>query len=292
MKKYLIPVAVVISIFFAAIYFSAFHLKKINNETNSDKKSADLAISSSIQNAEKRKFDSGDANQIKASRPTEYYLKFESIKHKATEGDPKAQFELSKIYDRCFPVSVSSTKFLSGIKAMAAQAGNAASAMNATAKRIADDCALIEGGSIIPLEAQKEWLKAAAASGDISAKIKLRNIYPAESKENISELINESIKNKDPEAIFELRELLSQPQESDLGEFEPVSGDAISAYAWGIVACQMGAECGAESAIVDGYCLNGACGSNYEQLVRNYLLPNGATNKINEKIDYINRMIR
>ncbi len=291
MKKNLPHVVVVVSLFFAAIYFFESHLKN-SPLPHAEENSTSAANSPPAQNTKKNEIDSESPHQADRSHPKEYYLKFENIKYNASKGDPKAQFELSKIYDRCFPVSVSSRKFLSDIKAMSAQAGNAGGAMNATAKRIADECALVDGGAIIPLEAQKEWLKAAAASGEVAAKIKLHNMYPTEYKENTSELIGESIKSKDPEAIFELRELLSQPHEYDLGEFEPVSGDDISAYAWGIVACQMGAECGSESAVIDGYCLNGACASNYEQLVRNHLLPNGAENKLNEKIDYINRMLR
>ncbi|MRG99974.1 hypothetical protein GIY21_06670 [Xanthomonas sontii] len=236
--------------------------------------------------------NSGAESSAARSRSAEYLLRFESVKNKALRGDSAAQLELSRMYDRCFPVSISREKYLASIDAMAAQAGEAAAAMKATAKRIADDCALVEGGSPIPLDAQKEWLAASAASGNLAAKIRLQVRYPDEAKESVSDLVKAAVNKKNPEAIFELTDLLAtQSPEVNFGPFEAVAGDETSAYAWGIVACQMGADCGAGSAVVDGYCLNGACASNYEQLVRNSLLPRGEGERLNARIEYINSVI-
>ncbi len=250
-----------------------------------------VVVPSSVESKEGAR--SNGAESVAArSRSAEYLLRFEDVKNRALQGDSAAQLELSRIYDRCFPVNISREKYLSSVDAMAAQAGGAAAAMKATAKRIADDCTLIEGGSPIPLDAQKEWLMASAASGNLAAKIRIQVRYPGEAKESVSNLLTAAVGKKDPEAIFELSDLLvTQSSDANLGPFEAVAGDETSAYAWGIVACQMGADCGAGSAVVDGYCLSGACASNYEQLVRNNLLPKGEGEKLNKKIDYIRSMI-
>lgn len=290
MKKYLISVVAIASLLGA---IAIFYMPKKTNEVSVSGRAGSSIASSSAVLGDKSAANLGNNAQLANSRSAEYLLKFEDVKSKASHGDPKAQLELSGIYDRCFSVSISREKYLSSINAMAAQAGDAGSAMKATAARIADDCALVEGGSAIPLEAQKEWLKAAADSGNIAAKVRFRVRYPSESAGNVSDLVKEAVEKKDPEAIFELTDLLStQSQGTNLGEFETVSGDEISAYAWGVVACQMGASCGVGSSVIDSYCLNGACSSNYEQLVRNNLLPRGDAGKLDAKIEYINSLMK
>ena len=290
MKKYFVSFLTIASLL-AAIAF--FYISKKSNGNIFHEATGLTIASTPAARQDKLAQDLDAAAQLSKSRSAAYLLKFEDVKNRASNGDPKAQLELSGMYDRCFSVSISREKYLSSVSAMAAQAGEAGVAMKATAKRIADDCALVEGGSAIPLEAQKEWLKAAADSGNIAAKIKFRVRYPSEASGNASELVKDAVKKKDPVAIFEFTDLLStQLQGENLGEFEMVSGDEVSAYAWGIVACQMGADCGAGSAVVDGYCLNGSCSSNYEQLVRNNLLPRGEMGKLDKKIEYINSLMK
>ncbi|MEL4890497.1 hypothetical protein PQU63_03625 [Xanthomonas protegens] len=229
---------------------------------------------------------------VAKSRSAEYLAKFEAVKDKALRGDAAAQLELSRMYDRCFSVSMSRGKYLSSVDAMAAQAGEPAAAMKATARRIADDCALVEGGSPIPLDATKEWLKASAASGNLAAKIRFQVRYAGEAGQSVADLVQAAIEKRDAEAMFELADLLStQSPDADLGPFETVAGDEASAYAWGIVACRMGADCGAGSAVIEGSCLNGACASNYEQLVRNDLLPKGEGERLDRNIARINSLL-
>ncbi|WP_254460804.1 hypothetical protein [Xanthomonas sacchari] len=287
MKKYFFIILVVAALIVGLVLSGSFQKGGFFFDLTENKG----VTPSGVELKEGAKSSSAESSAAR-SRSAEYLLRFESVKNKALRGDPAAQLELSRMYDRCFPVSISREKYLSSIDAMAAQAGGAAAAMKATARRIADDCALVEGGSPIPLDAQKEWLAASAASGNLAAKIRLQVRYPDEAKENVSDLVKTAVDKKDPEAIFELTDLLAtQSPEANLGPFEAVAGDETSAYAWGIVACQMGADCGAGSAVVDGYCLNGACASNYEQLVRNNLLPKGEGERLNKKIEYINSVI-
>ncbi|MBO9879816.1 MULTISPECIES: hypothetical protein [Xanthomonas] len=288
MKKYLSVSLVIVALVAGLMVRGVVEGEKGVGDLSGDEVSIPSAVESRGTPSDSVHVESGVAR----SRSAEYLSRFEAVKDNALRGDAAAQLELSGMYDRCFSVSMSRQQYLSGVDAMALQAGKAAATMKATARRIADDCALVEGGSPIPLDAQKEWLKASAASGNLAAKIRFHVRYAGEASESVADLVQAAVERRDSEAMFELADLLStQSSGAELGPFEAVAGDETSAYAWGIVACRMGAECGAGSAVIEGSCLNGACASNYEQLVRNDLLPKGEGERLDRNIARINSLL-
>lgn len=74
----------------------------------------------------------------------------------------------------------------------------------------------------------------------------------------------EQIKNSgDPDAIGALSNLMGSRAESRDVVFGTPSGTEMDEYAWLLAACEMGMECGPDSAVVRGYCLNGGiCDAN------------------------------
>ncbi|MBO9878400.1 sel1 repeat family protein [Xanthomonas sp. D-99] len=223
--------------------------------------------------------------------------KFLDLKERANRGDPAAQRDLSEAYGRCVAVSGDPQKFLGTYEAIAKQAtsqSNAKGMMN-VARAYVEECAVVDGGAIVPLDARNLWLEQAARGGDLAAQARLQmsTLKPLHG-EDLRGFVDKVAVAGDPAAVFELGQLLAGNSDiSSLGEYGSVAAGPVSGYAWSIAACQMGLNCDAGSDLMNSICMNtGGCSSaSFESYVRSNLLGVGDAALLDSKVKEVKSIL-
>ncbi|WP_225042017.1 hypothetical protein [Xanthomonas campestris] len=230
-----------------------------------------------------------------ASKPSdEIYRNFHDTKSRAEAGDAAAQRQLAEIYEQCAIYSVSPQNFAGMLDSYSKIKKENSSRYEQIKGRFSHYCSEVDGGEIIPPEAIELWYKEAARRGDLIAQLKIAS-GKAMSSEEYQDLVTKAIKSKDPEAIFALDEMLSNPNASvELGSFAPENSGNYSEFAWALAACKSGAACGPGSYRVDIICINyGICGpSRYEDIVRTKIVPPGQLNSLDKQVERIQAIIK
>jgi len=162
-------------------------------------------------------------------------------------------------------------------------------------KRFAATCSVVDGGDVILEEHYTKWFERAADHGDPYARIYMASSKWTSLKPGDYQLLaRDAVNSADPEAIFALGDLLAlAPEGTDLGAFNASATGPYANYAWGIVACRMGADCGAGSFRMDSLCVNsGVCGSeNFEDAIRSRVVPAGQQESLDRAIGEVNRAV-
>lgn len=244
---------------------------------------------------------SAAANGHEASSPTKgsngSLQKFLTAKASAEAGSAVAQRELAEMYGRCIPVNINPSRFLRSIDAIAALSKSPANAegMKRVARVTVDECASVDNGAIIPLEAHDLWLQQAAKQGDLAAQAQaFMGSGKRPQGDNLRKFMDQVVASNDPAAMFEMGQLVvGNPSGDGAGRYSSVAGDTLSGYAWSIVACQRGLDCGAGSPIMNSACLNtGGCSSpDFESFVRDHLVTAGDAVLLNSRIEEVGSLL-
>ncbi|KRG44833.1 hypothetical protein ARC20_07980 [Stenotrophomonas panacihumi] len=243
----------------------------------------------------------GAADSHGTSSPTkvsnESLQKFLTTKARAEAGSAVAQRELAEMYGRCIPVNINPRRFLQSIDAITALSKSPANAegMKRVARVTADECASVDNGAIIPLEAHDLWLQQAAKQGDLAAQAQVF-MRPGKRPQGdeLRKFMDQVVASNDPTAMFEMGQLVEgNPSGDGAGRYSSVAGDTLTGYAWSIVACQRGLDCGAGSPIMNSVCLNtGGCSSpDFESFVRDYIVTTGDAALLNSKIQEVGSLL-
>ncbi|WP_259156009.1 hypothetical protein [Xanthomonas sp. 3793] len=223
--------------------------------------------------------------------------RFLDLKSRANQGDAAAQRDLAEAYGRCIAVSGNPQKFLSSYEAIAKQSKspNNAKGMLLAARSYAEECAVVDNGAVVPLEARNLWLEQAAKGGDLAAQARLQMASPNRLKgEDLRGFVDKVATGGDPLAVFELGQLLAGNSDvTSLGSYSDVASGPVSGYAWSIAACQMGLNCNAGSDLMNSVCLNtgGCSSSNFESFVRNNLVSAGDKALLDGKVKEIKSIL-
>lgn len=228
---------------------------------------------------------------VKEFRGEDYLMELHRFKNAAEQGDAAAQLQLSEIYERCIGYAAAPDKYLKGIESLAGADENQKAAISSLVKRISDQCRAVSSAGQFSGRDYQEWLMTAAQAGSLTANARLMTrSSDAPSPDNAKRVADMAIVGKDARALFETGELMARVQDSGaLGVYQTVSGAGVGTYAWGVVACRMGLDCGATSPIMDALCINtGKCSySSYEQFVRGEFVPSGQQGRLDQSIELI-----
>lgn len=221
--------------------------------------------------------------------------RFSELLAHAKAGDVIAQRELGNLYQRCSVFSLSASNMNSMLDTFAKMRGEPDGAYDDIKGRFSMTCTAVDGGQVIPREAYMNWFERAARQGDAFSKIAVASAnFSSLKADDYQSIARDAINSGDAEAIFALGDLLAiAPESIDLAEFRSVSGGPYANYAWGIVACRMGAECGAGSFRMDSLCINtGMCGSEgFEEAIRTDAVPLGQHESLDKAIVEVQRVI-
>jgi TPR repeat protein len=222
---------------------------------------------------------------------------FLTTKARAEAGEAVAQRELAEMYGRCMPVNIDPQKFLASIDAMAAVSKSPANAegMKRVGRATAVECAAVDNGAIIPLEARNLWLDHAAKQGDLAAQAQLfMGTGKRPQGDDLRKFMDQVVASGDPAALFEMGQLVSGNSTGEgAGKYSSVAGDTLSGYAWSIAACQRGLNCNAGSSIMNSVCLNtsGCSSPDFESFVREYLVSAGDAALLNSKVQEVSSLL-
>ncbi len=220
---------------------------------------------------------------------------FLELRSRAEAGDVAAQRKLGQIYQHCSVFSISHSNMYATLDAYAHLSGKTQGAYDDIKKRFAATCSVVDGGDVILEEHYTKWFERAADHGDPYARIYMASSKWTSLKPGDYQLLaRDAVNSADPEAIFALGDLLAlAPEGTDLGAFNASATGPYANYAWGIVACRMGADCGAGSFRMDSLCVNsGVCGSeNFEDAIRSRVVPAGQQESLDRAIGEVNRAV-
>ncbi|MEG2804567.1 hypothetical protein [Stenotrophomonas sp.] len=231
--------------------------------------------------------------RIDANRALQDFL---TLKERAERGDPVAQRELSEQYGRCLPVNYNPHKYLGGVEAIAALDKDPANAARyrQAAKDQLDECAVVDGGDVVPLEARSLWLEQAAKAGDLVAEARVnRGPEMSYRGRQLEHFMDRVIASGDPLALFEMGQNLASADVGDVRRYADVAGSEMAFYAWGIAACDMGLPCDQGSEIMVSLCLNTtACSSpDFETWVRERLINADDAARLDRQVEQVKRLL-
>lgn len=213
---------------------------------------------------------------------------FAELRSRAEAGDVVAQRDLAEIYQRCSVFSLSPANMYSTLDAYARIRGVQEGAYDEIKKRFAAACSGVDGGQVIPQEAYGNWFERAAAQGDPYSRVAIASRNWSDLKSgDYQSLARDVVNSADPEAIFALGDLLAlAPETAELAEFKSGMAGPYSSYAWGIVACRLGADCSGGSYRMDSLCVNtGICGTgDFEDAIRTQAVPVGQQEALDKAI--------
>jgi len=215
---------------------------------------------------------------------------FLALKTRAEGGDAVAQRQLAFRYGNCIVVNVGPQRFLATYDSIARLAKDPTSAklLPQVARLVAEDCAVVDDGAVIPGEAFTLWLEQAAKHGDLAAQLKLRiHTFDLPQGDSLRSFVDQVVASGDPAAMFVLGDAVSATKSNQgLGRYTDVAQGSVAGYAWYIAACRQGLDCGPQSRIMYGTCLAmGTCAStDYETFVRQHLLTGEQGALLDEKM--------
>lgn len=222
--------------------------------------------------------------------------RFSELLARAEAGDVVAQRDLANLYQRCSVFSLSPSNMYSMLDTFARMRGEPEGAYDDIKKRFSATCAEVDGGQVIPQVAYANWFERAARQGDTYSKIAIASANPTSLEPGDYQAIaRDAVNSADAEAIFALGDLLVMaPESADLAEFKSVATGPYANYAWGIVACRMGADCGTGSFRMDSLCMNtGICGTaGFEDAIRTNAVPAGQQESLDKAIVEVQEVVR
>lgn len=288
MKKFV----AISTVIFLAIGVSIFLFIEKNKEKSDGKNNGDgyiskvRAMDQSKINSSTNVDDMRSSSEVKSSNY--YSLNFAKIKSEAENGSSTAQKELAHIYSFCMFYSIRPEVQLATIDDLAKYAKGSTVGLRNVKERLKRRCDNVDGGQPIPYVAYSLWLKEAARRGNVAAKIELRVQSAAPLSVNeASDLADIVRKSHDPEAMYQLSNLMAGPMSEDIPEkYSGLMGSALAGHAWAVAACQSGLDCESGSMTMDSVCITtGLCDyENYEQFIRAQAIVPADQAKLDEDI--------
>jgi hypothetical protein len=225
------------------------------------------------------------------------------LQHQAALGiDPgsaKALRYEGQVLEECLGLSIDKT-FRSEIEQRAANDPRDGPLMLALLRTYEARCKQVASRQRIRLAEIAEKYEHAAAAGDPLAKAKmLGKRLDQLSAAQVHVELSAILASRDPEAIFEISELMGDrsftDRESEYAEkLGVMSGSELYPYAWQLAVCDLGLDCGPQSWIVRATCLNGGvCGEgNYREIVRRFYLAPASFERMEELERQISTLLR
>ncbi len=191
-----------------------------------------------------------------------------ALQARADAGDAAAQRELALAYDRCLMVSLDPSDYPRQIQAFASTRGSAeeAAIVEQAGQALMEECAGLDDGQRIPLDAITLWMQQAAQGGDLEAIAttwRLGNTHALEQ----AALWDRVIAEGNAGALYALSNLY-QADERDRRFGDVLAGDTAST-ALELAACRLGKDCGSGSVFMRTMCTAaGACAdASYEEVL-------------------------
>ena len=180
---------------------------------------------------------------------------FSGLLRSAEGGDITAQREIAKIYARCFSASLSSASYRSTASSFAA--GMSTPLQSELFRRAAEarfeECAGVDDGEPIPVDAVQFWTRQAAEGGDLEALV-IAGLQFSDETVDESLLWDRVIAEGNGTALYLMADLAGSP------EFARRFGGFVdqddARLVTSMVACELGLDCGSGSRLMMSLCVD------------------------------------
>lgn len=180
---------------------------------------------------------------------------FSELLRSAEGGDITAQREIAKIYARCFSASLSSANYRSTASSFAS--GMSTPLQSELFRRAAEarfeECAGVDDGEPIPVDAVQFWTRQAAEGGDLEALV-IAGLQFSDETVDESLLWDRVIAEGNGAALYLMADLAGSP------EFARRFGGFVdqddARLVTSMVACELGLDCGSGSRLMMSLCVD------------------------------------
>jgi hypothetical protein len=204
--------------------------------------------------------------------------------------DPDATWMASRAYDYCAGYAAAPVNYTRDTEAIAAMGLRTSQAMAAARQRVSQRCARFAPQDRL-LSAVLLKRTEAAQAGSLAAEAAL-----AASGQPLSDdeaylrgLVMRVRQSKDPEAYLALSPAMGIAASGKPELADQVAGTQLTELAWQLAACELGMDCGADSALMTAYCANGGIcsreqGQDFKRFVYDAAVPRQGTEAVEEMV--------
>jgi hypothetical protein len=187
------------------------------------------------------------------------YAYAQRLRAKGVPGDADALWMANRVLDYCAPYAADPVAYAADTHTISALDGAAIVTMVAARERIGRRCARFVPDDGFSLQSRVAGKAEAARAGSLAAEAALLAMdKPLSSDgEYKRDLIARVRRSGDPEAYLALSSAMGIAASGQEATFGTVSGTQYAELAWVLAACRLGADCGAGSALMTSYCVNG-----------------------------------
>lgn len=278
---------------------TAGYLAWTRSQASSLSGQARTPVATSLPTADARlQREQGPGMQPSAISLASKAMEFEDLKLRAKRGDPVAQRKLAQVYDACFMPNIQPGVFASGYEQQAKllkDPGQAPRMIQIAHKREAE-CRNVDGGAIIPRDLIVGWFEQAARNGDLGAQAMSYALNQTVLDQAAADqFIRSVVGSNDPAAVFLLGNTVGgAPLKAVSAEYKEAMSGSNASFAWMVVGCRMGYDCGPSSDLMESACLfMGACGGgDFEEMVRSELKTDEQRDAFEQKVDEVSRLLQ
>jgi len=210
----------------------------------------------------------------------------------ARAGDPEATWMLSRVYDYCSAYAMAPADYVGDTRAIRDMGLKTSAAMVAARTRTSERCARFVPGDDLSYTVILGMTREAAEAGSLAAEAALLAVgEPLDTSDAYKhDLVDRVQQSQDPESFAALAPAMGIQASGDRAFEGQVAGTRLAEVAWQVAACELGMECGADSAVMVSQCANGGIcsrdpGQDFSSFVFDAAVPRQGADVVNEMAD-------
>ncbi|MGQ4661129.1 hypothetical protein [Lysobacter sp. F6437] len=210
----------------------------------------------------------------------------------ARAGDPEATWMLSRVYDYCSAYAMAPADYAGDTRAIRDMGLATSNAMVAARTRTSERCARFVPGDDLSYTVILGMTREAAEAGSLAAEAALLAAgEPLDTSDAYKhDLVDRVQQSQDPESFAALAPAMGIQASGDRAFEGQVAGTRLAEVAWQVAACDLGMECGADSAVMVSQCANGGIcsrdpGQDFSSFVFDAAVPRQGADVVNGMAD-------
>lgn len=204
--------------------------------------------------------------------------------------DPDATWMASRAYDYCAGYASAPVSYTRDTEAIAAMGLRTSQAVTAARQRVSQRCARFAPQDRLfsaLLLRRTEAAKAGSLAAEAALAASGRPLSDDEAY--LRGLVLRVRQSKDPEAYLALSPAMGIAASGNPELAEQVAGTQLTELAWQLAACELGMDCGPDSALMTAYCANGGIcsrepGQDFKRFVYDAAIPRQGAEVVEEMV--------
>lgn len=222
----------------------------------------------------------------------DFYQYARTLAGAAEQGDAQAAWTLSRVYDYCAAYAQDPSGYAADSMRLETSTDAGVAAMVRARARVARRCAGFSPADGLGAQAVLDERVQAARAGSLASEASLLALgRPLQDSADYRRgLVQRVLASRDPQAFAAIAPAMGAAANGDAAYRGFVAGDQFALLAWQLAACRLGLDCGADSALMTGYCANaGICSrdatQNFSNFVFDAAVPGQGADKMDELVN-------